>query len=318
MASSITPNLLSLFHAVIGPGFRRCCRHRADGASVALRINRGLVVVVCCFATTVPNMKPTLIFVAGIAYLLGHAAAAAQSGPAPVAAPASVQYSVQGRSAASGQGEPVSYASVSQLNGLLAQLEAASKATQADLVKLRIEHWKTDVNSKKQALSNVDSIQRNLQGALPEIISGLRTTPEDLPATFKLYRNLDALYDVLGNVVELTGAFGSKDEVQTLSNDLSSFEGTRKQIAERIENLSTAKEAEIVRLRTDLKTAQAAIPVTPPKKIVVDDSETPKKPVVKKKAAAKSATTTPGATKPSAAQAQNPPSAPQPAPQKPQ
>lgn len=236
------------------------------------------------------------------------ALAAAQSSPTSSGA-ANAQYSAPGGPAVGvGQnGQPVSYASVSQLNGLLSQLEDTSKSTQADLGKLHIEHWKTDGNSKKQALSNVDSIQRNLQGALPEIISGLRNAPEDLPSTFKLYRNLDALYDVLGNVVELSGAFGSKDDVQTLSNDLSSFEGTRKQIAARIESLSTAKEAEIVRLRADLKTAQAAIPAEPPKKIVVDDTAPPKKPAVKKKPATKPATTTPsGTAKPAAAQTQNP------------
>lgn len=241
-------------------------------------------------------MKRTIALIASLSTLPCAVTVCAQSGPAPATAPNS-QYSVQGSHA--GQGEPVSYASVSQLNGLLGQLESASKSTQADLVKLRIEHWKTDNGSKKQALSNVDSIQRNLQGALPEMIAGLRASPEDLPATFKLYRNLDALYDVLGNVVELAGAFGSKDDVQTLSNDLNSFEGTRKQIAERIQNLSTAKEAEIVRLRTDLKTAQAAIPVAPPKKIVVDDAEPPKKPAPRKKTtkstATKSSTQTPPA-----------------------
>jgi hypothetical protein len=255
-------------------------------------------------------MKRTVIFRAGLAFTLCSATlwTAAQSGPTPATAPTNTQYSAQGRPAAAGQeGEPVSYASVSQLNGLLGQLEETSKSAQADLGKLRIDHWKTDGSSKKQALANVDSIQRNLQGALPEMISGLRTAPEDMPATFKLYRNLDALYDVLGNVVELTGAFGSKDEVQSLSNDLNSFENTRKQIAERIESLSASKEAEIVRLRTDLKTAQAAIPAEPPKKIVVDDTAPPKKPPVKKKPAPKTTTTPSSTTKPAATPTQNPP-----------
>lgn len=203
------------------------------------------------------------------------AASVGQSGPTPSA------------SSTHGQGtQPVSYASMTELNGLLAQLEASSKNTQADLGKLRIERWKTDGASKKQTLSNVDSIQRNLQGALPEIISQLRQAPEDVPATFKLYRNLDALYDVVGNVVEGAGAFGSKDDFQALSNDLSGFEGTRKQLAQRIETLSAAKEAEIVRLRADLKTAQAAaIPEAPPKKIVVDDTAPPPKKPAKKKSA---------------------------------
>jgi len=205
-------------------------------------------------------------------------------------------------SAAAPQGAAVSYSSVTQLNGLLSQLEATSKAAQADLTKLRIERWKTDGGTKKQALGNLDSIQRNLQNALPEMIGQMRNAPEDMPATFKLYRNLDALYDVLGSVVESAGAFGSKDEYQSLSNDLGGFEGTRKQLAERIENLATSKEQEIVRLRTDLKTAQAAIPAEPPKKIVVDDTESAKKPAAKKKPVAKKAATTAPATQTTPAQ----------------
>jgi len=208
--------------------------------------------------------------------------------------------------------QPVSYASVTQLNGLLAQLEASSKNTQADLVKLRIERWKTDNGTKKQNLANVDSIQRNLQGALPEMIAQLRFAPEDLPTTFKLYRNLDALYDVVGSVVEGTGAFGSKDDFQSLSNDLSSFENTRKQVAQRIETLSSAKEAEIVRLRADLKTAQAKIPAAPPKITVVDDNEAPKKPAVKKKPKPPA---NPSTAKPTTGQTQTPPAQPQAKPQ---
>ncbi len=214
-----------------------------------------------------------------------------------------------GQTVASGtapQGTAVSYASVSQVNGLLSQLEATSKATQDDLTKLRIEKWKTDGSTKKQSLGNVDSIQRNLQSALPEIIGQLRNSPEDLPATFKLYRNLDALYDVMGGVAETAGAFGPKDDFQSLSSDLNSFEASRKQLAERLANLAASKEQEIVRLRTDLKTAQAAIPTAPPKKNVVDDNEPPKKPVAKKK---KPATKKPDAT-PATTPGQTPPTQP--------
>ena len=180
---------------------------------------------------------------------------------------------------------------MNELNGLLSQLDTTTKSTQSDLVKLRIEKWKTDNSYKKQALGNVDAIQRNLQGALPEIVSQLRAAPENVPASFKLYRNLDALYDVLGSVVEGVGAFGSKDDLQSLSNDLGNFESTRKQLAQRIENLSTSKESEIVRLRQQLKTAEAEIPATPPKKVVVDDNEPAKKPVHHKATAKKSTTT---------------------------
>jgi len=228
----------------------------------------------------------------------------AQSGPPPTA-PANGP-----------QGQPVSYASVTELNGLLSQLETTSKNTQDDLMKLRIERWKADNSYKKQQLGNIDSVQRNLQGALPEIISKLRSAPEDLPTTFKLYRNLDALYDVLGSVAEGAGAFGSKDDLQSLSTDLNGFESTRRQLAERIENLSSSKEQEIARLRTDLKAAQATIAAEPPKKVVVDDTEPPKKPATttKKKTAAKKPIT-PDNSKPPAGQGQSGQAQPQSQPQ---
>jgi hypothetical protein len=205
-------------------------------------------------------------------------------------------------SAAAPQGA-VSYASVTELNGLLQQLEATSNTAQLDLAKLRIERWKTDGATKKQSLADVDSIQRNLHDALPEMIAQLHNSPEDLQATFKLYRNLDALYDVMGGVVESAGAFGPKDDFQAVSNDLNAFESARKQMAERLENLAGAKEQEIVRLRAELKTAQAAVPAEPPKKIVVDDTQPEKKPAVKKKPVPKKKPATTTTTTPSTTQA---------------
>ena len=195
---------------------------------------------------------------------------------------------------------PVPYASVNELNGLLAQLDQASQATQADLSRLRVEKWKMDSGYKRQTEGNVESIQRNLKEALPEIVGQLRNSPEDLGGTFKLYRNLDALYDVLGSVAESAGAFGSKDEFQSLSNDLNSFERIRRAFADRMENLTTSKENEIGALRSQVRTLQAQVPPPAPKKIIVDDDEPPKKPAAKKKSAPKK--TTPPPAKPADSQ----------------
>ena len=176
---------------------------------------------------------------------------------------------------------PVPYTSVSELNAILGPLQSAAQSAQANLGKLRIERWKVDSVYKKQTLANVDSLKRNLQGALPEIITQVQSAPEDLTATFKLYRNLDALYDVLGSVAETAGAFGSKDEFQSLSNDLNAIERSRRDLGERLQSLTASKEAEISQLRNQVRTLQASPPPAP-KKVVVDDNE-PKKPVVKKK-----------------------------------
>jgi hypothetical protein len=185
--------------------------------------------------------------------------------------------------APSGQ-PPVAYASVTELNGILTQLQKTSQSMQADLGQTRIEKWKTGASTKQETLANVQSLQRNLQSALPEIITQLNNSPEDLGTSFKLYRNLDALYDVFGSVVESAGAFGSKEEFQSLSNDMTGLENARRAFGERVQKLAASKEDELTRLRAQIKTLSAA-PPPPPKKIVVDDTEPPKKPAPKKKVA---------------------------------
>jgi hypothetical protein len=187
-------------------------------------------------------------------------------------------------SSAATSGPPVPYASVSQLNLLLSQLEQISQTMQVNLAKLRIEKWKTDSNTKRGSQSDVESIERNLQMALPEIIGQLRASPENIAATFKLYRNLDALYDVFGPVVESAGAFGSKDEFQSVQNDFNELERSRRSLAERMETLAGTKEGELTQLRTQVRDLQAAAapPPAPPKKVLVDDTEPPKKTVKKK------------------------------------
>ena len=184
--------------------------------------------------------------------------------------------------AASGTQPPVAYTSVNELNGILTQLQQTAKSMQSDLGKMHIEKWKTDAATKRQTLATVESIQRNLQSALPETIAQLNNAPEDLGTSFKLYRNLVVLYDYFGSVVENAGAFGSKDELQNLSNDMSGLESGRRAFGERMQKLAASKEDELTRLRNQVKTLSAA-PPPPPKKIVVDDTERPKKPATKKK-----------------------------------
>jgi hypothetical protein len=192
---------------------------------------------------------------------------------------------------------PVAYASASELNNILTQVKQTAQNIDVDLGKTRIEKWKTEASIKHDVQNNVESVRRNLQSAMPEMITQLSNAPEDLAASFRLYRNLDALYDVFGQVVESAGAFGNKDEYQSLSNDMSSLQSARRMLGERMQKLAAAKEGELTRLRGQLKAALAAVPPEPPKKTVVDDTEPPKKPV-KKKSVKPATTPTPAATTP--------------------
>ena len=206
-------------------------------------------------------------------------------------------------SPSSGAQPAVAYASVSELNSILSGLQQTAANMQTDLANTRVEKWKTDGATRRQTIGNVDAIQRNLRSALPEIIAQLNNAPEDLGVSFKLYRNLDLLCDVFASVAESAGAFGSKDEFQSLSNDMNGLEAARRAFGERMQKLAVSKEQELSRLREQVKTLTAA-PPPPPKKIVVDDTEPPKKPVRKKPAPAK-----PPAANPTTTTTPPPPSA---------
>ncbi len=188
----------------------------------------------------------------------------------------------QAQTGAPSQGGAVSYASMTEVSGVLGQLNQASQALNADLGKVRVEKWKTDGDSKRQSQANVESLQRNLQSALPGMVSQLNAAPDSLNLTFKVYRNVGALYDVVASLAESAGAFGSKDEFQALANDASSIDKARRALADRMDKLAAAKDSEIATLHTQVQTLQAAMPPEPPKKIVIDDNEKPKKPVRKR------------------------------------
>jgi hypothetical protein len=171
---------------------------------------------------------------------------------------------------------------MAQLNNLLMQLDQASRGAMAELSRLRIDKWKTDSGVKQQSQANVDSLQRNLANALPELENKVRQAPQDMPANFKLYRNLNALYDVYASVAESAGAFGPKDQYESLAHQAGTFDQVRRAIADRLEQLAVAKEMELARLRNQTRAQNQQQTQTGPKKIIVDDNEPAHKPKKKK------------------------------------
>jgi hypothetical protein len=180
----------------------------------------------------------------------------------------------------------------------LDRLQATASQTAIDLGHLRIDRWKADGESKRQAQADADSVQRNLTSALPGLIEAVRSAPQDLSAEFKLYRNVNALYNVFASLTEATGAFGPRDDYEALRQQLETIDSVRRNLGDAVERLTSSTQAELSQLRSQIRTYQqaAAVAVTPPKKVVVDDTEQPKKAVHKKKKSPVSANGTPSDT----------------------
>ena len=135
-------------------------------------------------------------------------------------------------------------------------------------------------------------MQRNLTSALPALISNVRSAPQDLGEEFKLYRNLNALYDVFASLTESTGAFGAKSDYDALAKQLDVIDSVRRNLGNALESLTASTQSELAQLRAQVHTLQqaAAAPPSPPKKVIVDDNEPAKKTTHKKKTTTKPAT----------------------------
>lgn len=184
-----------------------------------------------------------------------------------------------------------------QLSNLLTQLERASLDANGALGRIRVDKWKTNSDQKQQAQANIQSLQRNLSYAIPELTSKIRQAPQDLSANFKLYRNLNALYDVLLNVAESAGAFGPKDQYDTLAQPVSSLDQVRHDLGDRLDQLTAANQSELNQLRSQVQAIRQAEVAAPPKKIVIDDNaQQPKSKKAKPKKSTAKSPASPAAT----------------------
>ena len=187
-----------------------------------------------------------------------------------------------GASAGPGHAQSAGSASTVSVSADLDRLQSAAAQATLDLGHLRIDKWKTDAESKRQAQANADSVRRNLTSALPGLIDAVRSAPQDLSAEFKLYRNLNALYDVFISLTESAGAFGPKSDYEALTQQLETIDSVRRSLGDAVEHLTSSTQSELTQLRAQVRTYQPAAAASP-KKVVVDDTEPPKKTVHKKK-----------------------------------
>ena len=201
-----------------------------------------------------------------------------------------------------GNTAPPAATNAPDVTGLLNKIEQETKGLDADVGKLRIEKWKADSASKYQATESAASIQRNISNALPGLIADVRSNPQSLAANFKLYRNLNALHEVLASLAESAGAFGKREEYETVAPHLAALDDDRRAFADSLVQLTAAADQRIASADQAARAAAAAAAQQPPKKIIVDDTEPvptaqkkkpKKKPAIPSSAAASTSTAPP-------------------------
>lgn len=223
--------------------------------------------------------------VAQTSYPPGFPPTSSQPGSQPAAAS---QPTSQPPAAASAAPVSMVPSNSGDLTTMLQSIEQETSGLNADVGKLRVEKWKVDASTKRQASENIGSIQRNITGALPGLITAVRTAPQSLGANFKLYRNLNALYDVVASVSESAGAFGKREEYELLAPHAQALDVGRRNYGEYLQQMTATADDRIATAERERAAALAAAQQAPPKKIIVDDNE-PAPPPKKKRPAKKTA-----------------------------
>ncbi len=171
-------------------------------------------------------------------------------------------------------------------------LRSSLSDVQSATADLKISKWKVPGDFRKATEQDVDSIQRDLGGALPGLLAKADAAPASVPASFAVYRNVDALYDVLLRVSQTADLGASSDEARGIASSLHSLESARRQLADSILNTAQRHETRLVALEAAARTANAA-PKIKHETVVVDGPEkrttkkttrhrtTPKKPAPK-------------------------------------
>lgn len=155
------------------------------------------------------------------------------------------------------------------LNAALADLERVTAATDTDIAGLDIDRWRSgwktawlkNRSHKQQAAQVAASLRRNLAQAMPGLIRDAEISRGSISSTFKLYNNLNVVYEALDSLVEGTKAYGKKGESGPLANDYAAMGRLRQELSAYIQQAAASIEPKSGPL---------------PKRIVVDDNVPPK------------------------------------------
>lgn len=123
---------------------------------------------------------------------------------------------------------------------------------------VRPERWKASGAMRQETATNIDSIRRDLTNTLPPLLGAADRAPGSVAQILPAYRNIEALYDVLLRVTEMSRVSAPKEQAAALQQALNGLEGARRALGERMQAAAVAREQHVHDLETAARAAAAA------------------------------------------------------------
>ena len=145
---------------------------------------------------------------------------------------------------------------------------------------IHLDKWKAPGPVRQEADSNIGSITRDLDGTLPGLLATADAVPGVISQNLPVFRNVDALYDVLLRVVETADLSAPEKDTENLHRALSSLDDARRALGDSIEGAAVQQEKQLAAMAS-----QASVQAAAPAPSTVVDGTT--KAAHKRKAAGK-------------------------------
>jgi hypothetical protein len=177
--------------------------------------------------------------------------------------------------------------------GVSSIVQPALQEVQRTAGSLNTARWKAPGEVRAAADRNLSSIQRDIVETLPNLLNQADAAAGSVPPAFAVYRNIDALYDVLLRVQQTASLAAPDSEASAVSSALNDLESARHQLGDAIAAFAQDREGQIVTLQAAVKAAAAAAPPPAPAKTTVVDDGPPAATVKKKRKPAPKPATSP-------------------------
>jgi hypothetical protein len=170
----------------------------------------------------------------------------------------------------------------------MADLQPALTTVQNAITAANTARWKVPNDVRANTQQDVNSMQRDLSVTLPGLMNAADSAQSTggmlaLAPTFAVFRNLDALYDVLLRVSETANIGAASSDASSLEAARASLESGRAKLGTWLLQAIGAQDAQLAQASASAVRPPVAPP--PPGKIIVEDGPPTPKPRKRKASA---------------------------------
>jgi hypothetical protein len=151
-------------------------------------------------------------------------------------------------------------------------VQFAADSLRQTVLTVNVDHWKAPKEVKSVAQDDISSIINDLTAVLPGLLRTAQASPASFKPAFEVYRNVNALYDVVLRVSQAAAFTGASDDAASLQAVLGNLAKARNNLSNSLAAASEQRDVELAQLRMKVQPQSGTNgQSTGPKRVVVDD-----------------------------------------------